>query len=143
MIPVTLCAETALPSAAGWIEWDVTNHVKDAILNGLTNVDFLIKMKDENIGSITNGATFHSSRGTNKPVLAIDSLSRAPSKNTWLNQFIPIGNNGTSAILSLNAKTDGIQRTVISFPINSTNIVSAKLKLYCSDVYGSGIALKW
>jgi len=43
---LSVCAE-AIVSSAGWMEWDVTNHVKDAIREGLSNVDLLIKCELE------------------------------------------------------------------------------------------------
>jgi len=117
---------------AGWLGGiDVTNHVKEAIREGLSNVDLLIKWVS---GDTLARPRFYSKNHSNyKPVLAIDGVDIIASKDAILQASSPTTKTGTWTNLRVSSagSVEGEQNIIISFPIGGiTEASSAILKMY-------------
>ena len=134
--PLVLLAETVVPSTQGcWMEWDVTNHVKDAIYCGLSSVNFLIK--DANTGTV--GVVFNTKEnGANPPEMIIDGVTKYSAGDTHLYSYIGHGTNGSATTMYVVEKNGDARRSIISFPITDlSSFSSSTLRLYYS-AYVSG-----
>jgi hypothetical protein len=128
---LSVCAEAVVPSQKKWMEWDVTNHVKDAIRNGFSNVDFLL------MGSSEYYVEFYSRDDvTYYPHLLVDGTTTIKStKDSYLKSSSSADNNYGSAKLLCNYKDNpdisSAYRSLISIPLsNIENGEVFKLKLY-------------
>jgi len=134
---ISLLAQATVPVSYGYMQWDVTNHIEDALYNGLSNVDFLVKFHDEALTSRLNfrGKDYAS----NQPILAIDGVNIAANKDTMMAETLPTTNYGSSTSVELNSPIK--ERNVISFPLTGvSSVTSATLNLYY--FYGSNAAGK-
>jgi hypothetical protein len=132
---LSVCAEATMINAIGWYNWDVTNHVKDAIRLGLPNVDLLIKYAISNYGSVSNSMAFrYRSYTSDQPKLVIDGVQKSAIKNASVLQSLPTANLGNSD-LYINTQVNKNKHIFISFPLDDiTEVTSATLSLYAYDI---------
>lgn len=141
----TNMASTVFPGSAGaWMEWDITEIVKDAIDNVSSKVNLLVRFNDESLGAGYSNVSFHSRHyGSTageqalRPKLEISTGSPAilrATKDNYMQANAPDDNNGASTtFLNLYANASAY-RGLITFNASSlpvgAEITSATLSLY-------------
>jgi len=115
--------EAVVPSFPDWMEWDITNYVKDAISQGLTNVDLLIKTKE--IGTdIERRVIFYGRNDfiNNRPIIVVDNIDSIEAVKNCT-----IRNNSGGDINFIEIYDNDNGRGIISFPIvniiNPNNVI--------------------
>lgn len=136
---LSVCAEAVVPASVGWIEWDVTNHVKDAIREELDSVHLFIKYKTEALSSNYALIYFFSKEYptdvTLWPKLVVDgNVIVTPSKDTYNSNYVQSGICGGYNFCQLWDRRGYENRILISFPLGSiTEPANARLFLYLYD----------
>jgi len=150
-VAVSVVAEAIVSDYVfGWMEWDVTNHVKDAVREGLDNVDFIIRFETENESS-SSIMDFYSKEGLyededRKPKLVLNGGNIIQVlKDSAIAEGNPNFNQGDLDCLKIsNTSADGTTiRSIASFSLSEiSHVAVAKLRLYCSTYYNASPAGK-
>ena len=134
---ISVVAEATIPSVSGqWMEWDVTNHVKDAIHSGLSSVNFLLKFKLENYDGSTRYVRFSSSEASSVPVLDIDGMQKSSTSDVYIDQNYPDINLSSYAHFYCRSKSTAQNlRGIISMDISGiSSVTAASLNLYVDGI---------
>jgi len=135
---ISLLAEAVVPASAGWVEWDIASHVKDAIYNGLSNVDLLLKFENEDASDTETIFFWSKENSTLNPYLNIDGVNIAPSKDSSLVFDSPNTNYGSYASLALYRGVSTKRRYVVSFSLTGiSDLVNATFKIYIHTINNS------
>lgn len=140
MATVSLLAEAVVPASPGWMEWDVTNHVKDALYNNLSNVDFLIRFETEQIAQFYSLIFYGTNAvdSANKPQLIINSSTINANKDNYVNEKNKTANYDYDSVLKLDVFQGEVKRALVSFPLTGvTSVSSATLRFKLSSISDS------
>jgi len=140
-LSVSLISEAVIPSSVGWMEWDVTNHVKDALYNNLTSLNLLFKIDgipDEENRIVTFWSRDYTTDINLRPQLIIDGEIKQALKDTYIENQYPTSNNGisTTIILRIYHHTTGdfINYGILSFDLNGiSSTINSIFKLYVQN----------
>jgi hypothetical protein len=126
---LSVCAEAIVPTTAGWMEWDVTNHVKDAIREGLSKVDILLKFEIEN--SFGYYIQFNSRESASAPILTLNDGNKSCIKDMYMYQLDPNGHYSGHPYFTLKSQSSSKNiRALVTLDLTGVNsVVNALLKL--------------
>lgn len=140
MATVSLLAESVVPASVGWMEWDVANHVKDALNSSLSNVDFLIRFETEQVAQFYSLIFYgiNAADSANRPQLIINSSTINANKDNYINEKNKTANYDYDSVLKLDVFQGEVKRALISFPLTGiTSVSSATLRLKLSSISDS------
>ena len=124
-------AEQNIPAGTGWMCWNVTNNVIDALYNSLETLNVIISDRVENEGESLVFEFNSLNSADNKPTLTIDGETITALQATYIKNDKKTTNYSAEDYLRIDAGSTTKTRILLQFSLDGiTTVNSASICLY-------------